>query len=192
MFYFVTIVAMPISRAEKETLVENLANLFGNSKSTIVVDFSSLNVSEVTDLRRSLKATGCSITVARNKLIALGYKRALNGANGASPDKLVFLEALRGSSMLVFALEDPVKAIKELYGLKQKLKDKFVVKAGIFEGKVYSGSEVEMLKNLPSKEECLGSLLFIIQSAIGRLTAMLNEPARSLVTLLDNFSKEKQ
>ena len=47
---------MAISRAEKEARVADLRSAFGDAESVILVDFKGLDVPEVTELRRNVRA----------------------------------------------------------------------------------------------------------------------------------------
>lgn len=181
---------MPLTRSEKERVVIDLAESFRRSASTILVDFSGMTVSEVTRFRNALKNVGCKVKVARNKLILRGFNQAFNDGSVPAAEVERFIANLRDSTMVIFAMQDPISPIKEIYNLHKELKEKFKIKASFFEKRTAVGKEVEALKELPSRDECLGMLLSLIQAPIQKLLATIKEPSRQVVAVLDAIAKK--
>lgn len=181
---------MPLTRSDKERVVTELADSFQKSASTLLVDFSGMTVSEVARFRKALKDVGCKVKVARNKLIMRGFKQAYNDGSVSASEVEKFIANLREATMVIFALEDPIKPIKEVYNLHKEFKEKFKIKASFFEKRTAVGKEVESLKDLPSREECIAMLLSLMQAPAQKLLATIKEPARQVVAVLDAFSKK--
>src|SRR5688572_33058833 len=68
---------MAVTRADKEVELQELERAFKGSDSAILVDYKGLNVPQVTDLRRQLRAAKASYKVVKNTLA----KRALKGTS---------------------------------------------------------------------------------------------------------------
>ena len=71
---------MAVSRADKATELQELEQAFKGSESAILVDYRGLNVPQVTELRRQLRAAKASYRVVKNTLA----RRALKGTSFAS------------------------------------------------------------------------------------------------------------
>jgi large subunit ribosomal protein L10 len=54
---------------QKKQIVQDIADKFKASKSTIVVDYRGLTVSEVTELRKQLREAGVEFKVFKNTLV---------------------------------------------------------------------------------------------------------------------------
>jgi len=67
---------------------------------------------------------------------------------------------------------DPVAAAKVLNDFA-KTNDKIVIKAGSYEGKTLSAAEVGQLANIPSREELLAKLAYVMQAPIASMARAL-------------------
>ena len=54
---------------QKKQLVEEIANKMQNAASTVVCEYRGLTVSEVTELRRALRAEGVEFIVYKNSMV---------------------------------------------------------------------------------------------------------------------------
>src|SRR5438552_13484266 len=66
---------MAVTRADKQEELQQLESAFKGSDSAILVDYRGLNVPQVTDLRRELRAAKATYKVVKNTLA----KRAVKG-----------------------------------------------------------------------------------------------------------------
>ncbi len=178
-----------MNREEKAAVVAKLSEWFNKSSSTVLVDFSYLNVAEINNLRSILKKLECGVRVARNRLIEISFKQVFGDGGVDAKHVAAFISKLKGSSMVICSFSDPIKPLKELYSFIDKNK-KLQIKAVFFEKTTYKDSEVESLKNLPSRDECLSTLLNLLQTPSRNLLYLLNQPSRMVMTLLDNYSKK--
>ena len=67
-----------MDRAQKEKLVDELAQIFESSGVVVVSHYAGLTVAEMQDLRARMREAGGSVRVAKNRLakIALGHGRS--------------------------------------------------------------------------------------------------------------------
>jgi large subunit ribosomal protein L10 len=144
------------AREEKQQLVQEIADRLARSKATIVTDYRGLNVAEVTELRKQLRAAGVEYHVYKNTLT----RRAAQQANVEGLDQY-----LTGPSALAFGFEDPVAPAKVLYDFAKKHKA-LELKGGVVEGRVITAKEVESLASLPSREGLLSMLLSVLQAPV--------------------------
>src|SRR5207245_1108102 len=115
-----------IPTEEKEQAIQELADLVSRSKGAILTDYRGFTVSEITELRKRLRAQGAVYHVVKNTL----FKRAVQDGEGLSP-------YLEGPTAIAFALQDPVGPAKAILDFIRE-KRKGVVKAGFIEGAVYT------------------------------------------------------
>lgn len=143
----------------KKQVVQEIAERFSNSKSTIVTDFKGLNVSQSTELRKQLREAGVEYKVLKNTLTRLAAKEVnLDGLN----------EHLVGPTAIAFSNEDVVAPAKVLHKFAKENKE-LEIKAGVVEGKIVSLEEIKALAELPSHEGLLSMLLSVFQAPVRNL-----------------------
>src|SRR5215467_761402 len=96
---------MAVTKADKQAELQQLESAFKGSDSAILVDYRGLNVPQVTDLRRQLRAAKASYKVVKNTLA----KRALKGT-AFEPLAAHFA----GTTAVAYTSTDPVALAKTL------------------------------------------------------------------------------
>lgn len=140
----------------KKQTVSEIASKLRDSKSTVVVDYRGLNVSEVTELRKQLREAGIDYKV---------YKNTLARRATAEVELTELDEFLLGPTAIAFSNEDVVAPAKIINDFAKK-HDALEIKAGVIEGKVATVEEVKALAELPSREGLLSMLLSVLQAPI--------------------------
>lgn len=167
---------MPI-RVEKQQAVVDLKDAIQNAKSVILANNNGMTVAQVTKLRKELRGVGVDLKVAKNTMISIAAGEL--GIKGLD-------EYLHGTTTLAFSNEEEVSAAKKIREFFAKDKDpKFVVKAGILEGKVIDANGVKELAELPSREVLLASILGGIQAPLQGVAGVLNGLLASFAYALD-------
>jgi len=156
-----------MTREEKVVVVNQLTEEFKNTNTILVCGFSGLTVSELESARKLAAESGAKVQVAKNTLAAIALKNAELPALG-----------LKEANILVWG-DDQVSVCKVADKAATDFKDKFVIKAGLFEGQEADLSSIAAIAQLPSRDELIGMLL-----------SVWTAPARNMVTGLDNL-KEK-
>jgi len=143
----------------KQQVVTEIADKLRESKSTIVVDYRGLTVSEATELRKQLREAGVEFKVYKNSLT----RRAAESAEMAELN-----EFLTGPNAIAFSNEDVVAPAKVLNDFATK-HEALEIKAGVIEGKLVTLDEVKAIATLPSREGLLSMLLSVLQAPIRNL-----------------------
>ena len=143
----------------KQQVVTEIADKLRASKSTIVVDYRGLTVSEATELRKQLREAGVEFKVYKNSLT----RRAAEFAEMAELN-----EFLTGPNAIAFSNEDVVAPAKVLNDFA-KDHEALEIKAGVIEGKLVTLDEVKAIATLPSREGLLSMLLSVLQAPIRNL-----------------------
>lgn len=168
-------------RAEKTSVVEELALKFAGSPSFFLTDFSGLSVEGATVLRKNLRAGRSSYRVAKNTLIHIAAKKA------NLPDLEKYLA---GPTGIAFAPEDPIAAAKVLAEFIKK-NERPKVRAFYLDGRLYTGEELAKIAALPGKKELLAKVVGSIQAPLANLIGTLDGVMRNFVLTIDALAKKR-
>lgn len=172
---------MPI-RPEKELSVAQVKEAMQNAKSVVLADNKGLTVSQSTKLRKELREAGVDLKVAKNTLIRIAARDL--GIEGLD-------QYLHGTTTLAFSNAEEATAAKKIREFFAKEKaPKFVVKAGILEGKVIDADGVKSLADLPSREVLLAQVLAGIQAPLTGVVGAINGLLSSFAYALDARIKQ--
>lgn len=171
---------MPITRAEKEAIIEDLKAKFEGSTVAVFTNYSGLNVAEATKLRRKLREADCEFRVAKNTLTSLAAKQV--GLEGVDP-------YLEGPVAIAFGT-DPVAPAKVLSDFIRETK-KMEIKAAVLEGKVIDAIGVKALADLPPREVLLAKVVGGMQAPLYGFASVLQGTLRSFVYALEAVRKQK-
>lgn len=139
----------------KIEMVNEIAGKFQGALSSVVVEYRGLTVSEVTQLRRLLRAEGIEFKVYKNSMV----QRAVEDVGYGT-----LIESLTGPNAFAFG-SDAVAPSRILTKFAKKHK-MLVVKGGVVEGKVVDADTIKILSDLPGREGMIATLLGCLQSPI--------------------------
>ena len=170
-----------LNKAQKQKIVEELADRFKRQKIAIFTDFHGVSVAKARELRRLLKKNDADYKVAKKTL----FDRALESAG-----MKVKTEELEGEIGVAFGYGDQVAPAKTLFKFSKENKT-FKLLAGILGDRILEAKEVLALAKLPSREILLAQLVGTMQTPLRGLVNVLQGNIRGLVVVLNKI-KDKQ
>lgn len=165
-----------MNRTEKQEQVSDLRARFEGAKSSFLVDFKGLSVTQDTELRNKLRDVSVDYRVVKNRLAKLALK---------DTDLALLNDHFVGPTAVALTAKDPAAVAKVLVDFA-KDHQALEIKAGVLEGGTTLTSEqVKALSELPSLPQLHAQLLGLLQGPARQLATVLAEPGRQLARLLD-------
>jgi len=140
---------------DKKAVVAEVAAQVANAQTIAIAEYRGIEVGDLTVLRKKARESGVYLRVLKNTLV----RRAVADTSFAGlADHMV--------GPLIYSVSaDPVAAAKVLSDFA-KTNDKLVLKAGSYAGKVLDKAGVQALASVPSREELLSKLLYVMQAPV--------------------------
>ncbi len=173
---------MAVTRAKKTEQVEKLTKELTNVSNVVVATYTKLTVAQDYELRKALRGAGAKYQVVKNTL-------AEKAAKGTKVEAA--LKDLAGVTSIAYTTGDPVAMAKALTKYAKDTPE-FTFKIGVVEGRVINIKEIEALASMPSKEELMSKLLFLINAPAQRLATAINAVPRNLAVVVNQAVKEKK
>lgn len=174
---------MAKTRAQKETMVKELAEKFQRATSLVFATFTGLSVSQMEDLRAKAREENVSVTVAKKTLMTIAAKEA-----GL---KDVDANDLPQSVVTLIGFDDEVAPAKLVAEFGKDLEDNVQIVGGVLEGAFTTDEQMVALSKLPSKQELYAKLVGSINAPVSGFVNVLAGNMRGLVTALKQIQEQK-
>lgn len=170
------------NREQKQKDLNALAESFQNADAAMIVSFNKMTVAKDQDLRNSLREAGVKYAVVKNTL-------ARKAAEGTPFEQIT--EHFKGVSAVAFT-NDPVSLSKAISKYAKANQDIFTFKVGLVEGKVVELKDVEAIASLPSREELISKIMFVINAQAQRIVTVINAVPRNLAVVVKQIGEKKE
>lgn len=170
------------SRETKQRDLTALTEKLQSSKSAMLVSFSKATVNKDQEFRNQLRDAGANYQVVKNTLARIAIKGT--PFEDAS-------EYFKGVTALAWTDSDPVILSKAVSKFVKDNADVYTFKAGIVEGRVVNLAQVQSIASLPSKEELISKLLFVINAQAQRIVTVINAVPRNLAVVIKQIGEAK-
>jgi large subunit ribosomal protein L10 len=170
------------TKKQKQESLESLTEQFKNAQAAMLVGFNGMTVAKDQELRNQLREAGVSYEVVKN---TLARKASEGTALEAAKD------SFKGTTAVALSTSDPVALSKAIAKFSKANPEIFTFKAGIVEGKVVALRDVEAIASLPSKEELISKILFLINCQAQRLVTVISAVPRNLAIVVKLIGEQK-
>jgi large subunit ribosomal protein L10 len=170
------------TKAQKQKDLEALAQEFQQATAGMLVGFKKLTVAKDQELRRQLREAGVRYSVVKNTL-------ARKAAEGTPFEQAA--EHFKGVTALALAEGDPVALSKTITKFVKDNPEVFSFKVGVVEGRVVALGDVQAIATLPSKEELISKVLFLINAQAQRLVTVIAAVPRNLAIVVKQIGDQK-
>jgi large subunit ribosomal protein L10 len=171
------------TKAQKQKDLDALAEQFKQANAAMLVGFTKMTVAKDQELRRQLREAGVTYSVVKNTL-------ARKAAAGTPLEPMA--DQFKGVTAVALSASDPVGLSKAISKFSKANPDIFSFKVGLVEGKVVELKEVESIANLPSREELISKVLFLINVQAQRLVTVIQAVPRNLAVVVDQVRAQKE
>lgn len=170
-----------MNRDEKAQLISEFSEGIGQASNAFLISFKGITVPQVTELRKQVRESGSDYVVVKNTLALI--------AVGNSPlTKLK--DQFTGETAVAYNSSDAVALAKVLTKFAKEVPN-VTFKGAMLGGQIVPAGEIQNIANLPSREELLAKLLYLMQHPIRGLAVVLNGTIRNVAVVLDQIAKQK-
>ena len=172
---------MALSRAQKQEILGGYGGVLADAQHAFVIGFKGITVVQATELRSRIRAKGGKYLVVKNTLA----RRAVEGRPLAQVS-----EYFTGPTAVAFGT-DPVSLAKVLTDFAKE-SPVIEFQAGLVEGRPVAANQVAEIAQMPSREQLIAKLLYLLQSPITRFVRVLAAAGpQRLAIVLDQVAKNK-
>ena len=170
------------TRETKQKDLTALTESLSTSKSAMVVSFTKLSVTKDQEFRSSLREAGAKYQVVKNTLARIAVK-------GTQFEDAT--ESFKGVTAIAWTDGDPVVLSKAISKFMKENSDIYTFKSGVVDGKLVDLVQLTTIANLPSKEELISKLLWVINSSAQGLVTVINAVPRDLAVVVKQIGESK-
>lgn len=166
----------------KRQAVTDLAELLRGSSALAVADYRGLTVSEMHTVRRSLRANGVSLKIAKNRLLKIAADEA--GLAELKP-------MLEGPTAIAATSGDEVSLARALQDAFRPYKV-VSLRGGLLAGQPVNAADLQRLATLPSREVLLARLAGGMAAPLTGMAGVLAANLRNLIGVLNAVVESKR
>ncbi len=169
------------TRETKQRDLVALTEELQNSKSAMVVSFTKLSVNKDQEFRNRLREAGAKYKVVKNTLARIAVKD--------TPYEQAS-EYFKGVTAIAWTDSDPVVLSKAVSKFMKDNADIYTFKTGVVDGKLVDLREVTEIASLPSKEELISKLLYVLNAQAQRIVTVINAVPRDLAVVIKQIGEK--
>lgn len=169
------------SRETKQRDLNALTESLQSAKSAMVVSFSKLTVNKDIEFRNSLREAGAKYQVVKNTLARIAAKDTQ------------FEQAtdhFKGVTAIAWTENDPVILSKAISKFMKDNADIYTFKTGVVDGRMVDFKQVQSIASLPSKEELISKLLYVLNAQAQRIVTVINAVPRDLAVVIKQIGEK--
>ena len=148
----------------------------------MVVSFSKLTVTKDQEFRSRLREAGAEYSVVKNTLARIAVK-------GTQFEDAT--EHFKGVTAIAWTQNDPVILSKAISKFMKDNADIYTFKAGVVDGKLVDLIQLTTIANLPSKEELISKLMWVLNSSAQGIVTVINAVPRDLAVVIKQIGEQE-
>lgn len=165
----------------KEASASRIKDNYKLAKGLVIVKYSGVSSPDMSNLRKTLKGAGADLfvvknTTARKAMKELGLENLISSVE--TPCGMIFFK------------DEPVDTFKLLCAFRKE-HEKLVLESGLFEDKLLTRKDIELISTLPSKDALRAKLVMTLNSPMVKLVMVLNQSLKKFVYCLDQIKSKK-
>jgi len=169
------------TRETKQRDLETLTESLQGAKSAMVVSFAGLTVNKDQEFRNALRTAGAKYQVVKNTLA----RRAVKDTQFEQA-----AESFKGVTAIAWTEGDPVVLSKAMSKFMKDNADLYSFKSGVVDGKLIDLAQLTTIASLPSKEELISKLLFVLNAQAQRIVTVINAVPRDLAVVIKQIGEK--
>ena len=163
------------TRETKQNDLNALTASLAASKSAMVVSFKGVSVAKDQEFRNSIRAAGAQYEVVKNTLARIAVK---------GTDFEQASDHFKGVTAIAWTENDPVVLSKAISKFMKDNADIYSFKTGVVDGNLVDLTQLTTIANLPSKEELISKLLFVLNAQAQRIVTVISAVPRDLAVVI--------
>lgn len=172
---------MTLNIAAKKAVVEEVSVVASKAISAVVADYRGLTVNQMTQLRSEARKAGVYLRVVPNNLARRAFEKT---------DFACLNERLVGPLFVAMSTEAPSDAARLLKNFSKTF-EKLEVKAISVSGKVYGAEHLDYVASLPTRDEAIAKLMYVMKAPVEKFVRTLAEPYAKLVRTVAAVKDQK-
>jgi large subunit ribosomal protein L10 len=170
-----------MNREEKASAISELGEGIGQATNAFVIAFKGITVPQVTELRRQVRDTDSTYIVVKNTLALIAVKD--------SP-LIALKDQFSGPTAVAFNRTDAVALAKALTKFAKDV-PAITFKGAMLNGQIVGADQIQAIANLPSRNELISKLLFLMQAPIRSLAIVLQANIRNLAVVVGQIAEQR-
>src|SRR5687767_103072 len=169
------------TRETKQKDLVALTESLQNAKSAMVVSFSKLTVNKDIEFRNGLREAGANYQVVKNTLARIAVKDTQFEQAA---------EHFKGVTAIAWTENDPVILSKAISKFMKDNADIYTFKTGVVDGRLVDLKQVQSIASLPSKEELISKMLWVLNAQAQRIVTVINAVPRDLAVVIKQIGEK--
>jgi large subunit ribosomal protein L10 len=170
-----------MNREEKASAISELGEGIGQATNAFVISFKGITVPQVTELRRQVRDTNSTYIVVKNTLALIAVKDSPLTA---------LKDQFSGPTAVAFNRTDAVALAKALTKFAKDVPS-ITFKGAMLNGQIVAADQIQAIANLPSREELISKLLFLMLWPIRGLATVLQANIRNLAVVIGQIAEQR-
>ena len=172
---------MTLNLAGKKAVVAEVSAIASKAISAVVADYRGLTVNQMTQLRAAARKADVYLRVVPNTLTRRAFEKT---------DFSCLSDLLVGPLFVALSMQAPGDAARLLKEFSKTF-DKLEIKALSVSGKLYGVEHLDAVASLPTRNEAIAKLMYVMKAPIEKFVRTLAEPHAKLVRTVAAIKDQK-